>query len=222
MSPNSHHKCYLALLILKKQGHPILLGRGNIGNVTRRIYQRPFNLKTKKGNITGVFKYWGEVFGAHKHGLLSAEDTWPPDGQQQRPTGLWPVHTALTCACLSPLPHICSKSLCQKSPVSFVFSMQPGHGQYSGHLSFGNPGKCSTHTSLKPDDQPNTANAAGSTAENETSLPWPCYSLSQQAELKACTTLEACSWINITIHCNDKHLEYLCVPLCSQECSASW
>lgn len=72
----------------------------------------------------------------------------------QMANNLWPVHTTLTCVCLSTLPHIYSKSLWQKSAVSFVFSMQPGHGLYPGHLSFGNPGKCSTHTSLKPDDRP--------------------------------------------------------------------
>lgn len=96
MSPNSHHKHYLALLILRKQGHPSFLGRGSIGKVTLRIYQRLFNLRNKKGkycffpfvHVCGqqihppAFKYWGEVFGAHKHGLLSAEDTWPPDGQR--------------------------------------------------------------------------------------------------------------------------------------------
>lgn len=55
-------------------------------------------------------------------------------------------------------------------------------------------GKCNTCTSLKS-DQNNIPNAAGSIVENETSLPWPCYSsgTERQVDLMADTKLEACS-----------------------------
>lgn len=47
VSSASCHKHYLALLMLRIQGHPILMGRKHTGKVSLGIYQRPFNLKTK-------------------------------------------------------------------------------------------------------------------------------------------------------------------------------
>lgn len=110
---------------MRKQGHPVLLGRGSIRKVTLEIYQRSLHLKQKRKIIPLLLNTGG------KHLVPTNMDSslLKTPGFQMA-NNLWPVHTTLTCACLSPLPWIYNKSLGQKSAVSFVSSMQPAHGVY--------------------------------------------------------------------------------------------